>query len=202
MTSSRFNLCFLVVLALLTGCTTSPPKNVNDICDIFEEKSGWYDDAKESSDKWGSSIPTMMAFIHQESRFVADAQPPRKKHLGFIPGRRLSSAYGYPQAKDETWKVYERSTGNYGHDRDDFADAIYFIGWYNDQSHRRNKIPKWDTAKLYLAYHEGQGGYSRGTYKKKQWLVKVSKKVADQSWRYKKQLEKCEKDLQKKGWFW
>ena len=192
----------LLLLAVLTGCTTSPPKNTNDICDMFEEKSGWYDDAKESKDKWGSSIPTMMAMIHQESRFVADAQPPRKVYLGFIPGGRLSSAYGYPQAKDETWKVYQRSTGEYGHDRDDFADAIYFVGWYNHQSHLRNKIPKWDTAKLYLAYHEGNGGYAKKTYKKKAWLMKVSKKVADQAWRYKKQLEKCEKELQDSGWFW
>ena len=194
-------LCLLSAL-FFTACTTSPPKNLDNICAIFDEKRGWYDDAKDSQDDWGTSIPTMMAFIHQESRFVADAKPPRKKILGFIPGGRLSSAYGYPQAKEETWKVYQRSTGNYGHDRDDFADAVYFIGWYNDQSNRRNKIPKWDTAKLYLAYHEGQGGYARGSYKRKSWLIRVSKKVADRAWRYKTQLQKCEKQLQSRGWFW
>ena len=45
----------------------------------------------------------------------------------------------------------------YGADRDDFNDAIDFIGWYNDQSSRRSKISKSDAYNLYLAYHEGQG---------------------------------------------
>ena len=162
---------------------------------MFEEKSGWYDDAKDSQEKWGSSIPTMMAILHQESRFVADAQPPRKIYLGFIPGGRLSSAYGYPQAKDETWKVYQRSTGEYGHDRDDFADAIYFVGWYNHQSNKRNKIPKWDTAKLYLAYHEGHGGYNKKSYEQKDWLISIAKKVENKSNTYKSQLSQCREQL-------
>ena len=65
----------------------------------FEEKDDWYDDAADARDEWGSPIPVMMAIMHQESRFQADAKPPRKKLLGFIPGSRLSSAYGYSQAK-------------------------------------------------------------------------------------------------------
>jgi len=190
------------LLLLQTACTTSPPQNPNNICDMFDEKRSWYDDAKDAEKAWGSQVHTIMAFMYQESRFVADAKPPRKKILGFIPGPRKSSAYGYPQAKDETWKVFQRSTGKYSYDRDDFGDAAYFIGWYNHQSYLRNKIPKWDTAKLYLAYHEGNGGYARQTYKKKKWLMKVSKKVADQAWRYKKQLQGCEKRLKDRGWFW
>ena len=34
--------------------------------------------------------------------------------MGFIPWRRPSSAYGYPQAKDDTWDWYIRKTGNRG----------------------------------------------------------------------------------------
>ena len=187
-------LFLLSSVLILCACTTSPPSNVKNVCEIFREK-GWYKAAAKSRDEWGSSIPTMMAIIHQESRFVADAQPPRKWYLGFIPGPRPSSAYGYPQAKDGTWEGYMRSTGNYGHDRDDFSDAVMFIGWYNDQTNKRNKVAKWDTRKLYLAYHEGHGGYARGSYNKKKWLLEVSKKVANQSWRYKKQLDSCEKEL-------
>lgn len=195
---------FIFVIGALfsiVACTTSPPKNTDDVCDIFKEKKGWYKDATKARDKWGSSIHTMMAIINQESRFVADARPPRKKILGFIPGPRPSSAYGYPQAKDETWRAYEKATQNYGDDRDDFADAMMFIGWYNDQSYQRNKIPKYDTYNLYLAYHEGHGGFQRKTYAQKTWLNEVAKKVASQGWRYKKQLDVCEKDLKKGGWF-
>ena len=187
----------LLPLMWLVGCTTSPPSQVHDVCGIFQEKKGWYRDAVKARDKWGTSIPTMMAFIHQESLCVADGKPPKKYVLGFIPARRVSSAYGYPQAKDETWAHYQRATGNYSHDRDDFGDAVMFIGWYNDQTHRRNKVPKYDAYNLYLAYHEGHGGYARGTYLKKPHLQIVAKKVADQSWRYKTQLDKCEKRLRR-----
>lgn len=197
---SRFILALLAVL-LITGCTASPPKQTADVCEILREKKGWYKDAAKARDQWGSSIPTMMAFVHQESRFVADARPKRKYYLGFIPGPRPSTAYGYPQAKNETWKHYQRATGNYRHDRDDFGDAMMFIGWYNDQSFRRNKIAKADTYNLYLAYHEGHGGYSRGTYQRKAWLQAVAKKVSDQAWRYKTQLDKCEKELQRRRRF-
>ncbi len=194
-------LALLLSLSLLAACTTSPPSNVNNICDIFEEKRGWYGDAYDAQKEWGSSIPTMMAIMHQESRYVAKAKPPRKKIFGFIPGPRPSDAYGYSQAKKSTWKEYKRSAGNYGADRDDFADAIDFIGWYNHQSKRRSGIPKSDTYRLYLAYHEGHGGYNRGTYKSKKWLTDVARKVERRAGSYQSQLNSCEKNLKKGGWF-
>ena len=45
--------------------------------------------------------------------------------------------------------------------------------WYNDQSHRRNHIFKTDAHHLYLAYHEGHGGYARGSYRGKSGLKGV-----------------------------
>ncbi len=191
----------LFVIVLLGACTASPPKQTDNVCDIFREKKKWYKQALKAQEKWGSSIPTMMAFVHQESRFVADARPPRKYYLGFIPGPRPSSAYGYPQAKKETWQYYQRATGNYRDKRDKFADAMMFIGWYNDQTFQRNKVAKNDTYNLYLAYHEGHGGYARSTYKNKQWLTGVAKKVSSQAWRYKTQLDVCEKEVSKRRRF-
>ena len=190
-----------VLLLLVAGCTTSPPSDVNNICNIFEEKRGWYGDAYDAQKEWGSPIATMMAIMHQESRYVAKAKPPRKKIFGFIPGPRPSDAYGYSQAKKATWKEYKRSAGNYGADRDDFGDAIDFIGWYNHQSKRRSGISTRDTYRLYLAYHEGHGGYNRGSYKSKQWLTDVARKVERRAGSYQAQLNSCEKNLKKRGWF-
>jgi hypothetical protein len=191
----------LLSLVLLAGCTTSPPSNVNDICDIFNEKDDWYGDAADARDEWGSPIPVMMAIMHQESRFQAKARPPRKKILWIIPGPRPSSSYGYTQALDETWETYIRDAGNYGADRDDFADSIDFIGWYNHQSWRRNGIRKDDAYHLYLAYHEGHGGFQRRSFRNKQWLKDVARKVSRQSSRYGAQLGKCEESLKDDGWF-
>ncbi|MFT4799419.1 MAG: hypothetical protein ACJAYE_002357 [Candidatus Azotimanducaceae bacterium] len=193
----------LTVMALvsLASCTTAPPKDQEDICEIFEEKSGWYDHARDSQRKWGSPIPVMMSFIYQESSFKARAKPPRKKILWVLPGPRPASAYGYSQATDDTWRVYKKSTGAWTADRNSFEDAIDFVGWYNDQSFRKNKIQKTDPYNLYLAYHEGQGGFAKRSFRSKGWLKDVAKKVSGRSAVYQRQLNSCEKELQK-GWFW
>ena len=197
----KISLSFVVLALLLGGCTTSPPKDVNNLCAIFKDKDGWYDAAAEARDEWGSPIPVMMAIMHQESRFVAKAKPPRKKIFGFIPGPRPTDAYGYSQALGSTWDGYRRSAGRYWADRDDFDDAIDFIGWYNDQSKRRSGIAKSDSYRLYLAYHEGHGGYNRATYKSKKWLMDVARKVERKANSYSGQLKGCEKDLESDGWF-
>ncbi|MFT4520459.1 MAG: hypothetical protein ACI9JM_002862 [Halioglobus sp.] len=189
----------------LAACTTSPPSSTDNLCEIFREKNDWYEDAADSREEWGTPVSTLMAIMYQESRFRADAQPPRKKILGFIPGPRPSSAFGYSQAKKETWKEYKRKAGRYGADRDDFEDAIDFIGWYNYQSYKRSGISRQDPYALYLAYHEGHGGYNRGTYKKKQWLMGVARKVEIKAKGYRSQLLSCEEELKDSGglfgWF-
>lgn len=190
-------LVLLLMALLLSACATSPPKRLENICSIFKEKRGWYKAAKQSETKWGSSVATMMAFIHQESSFDAKAKPPRTKLLWVIPWTRPSNAFGYPQALDSTWAWYRKSTGNRGADRDDFSDAIDFIGWYNDKTHKINGVSKNDVTSLYLAYHEGHGGFKRKTYNAKTWLKNVAYKVSRNANNYKNQLQKCENQLDK-----
>jgi hypothetical protein len=192
----------VLILLGLAGCTSSPPEKPDNLCEIFYEKDGWYKDAKKASRRWGSSIPVMMAFIHQESAFRSRAKPPRTKILWVIPGPRPASAYGYSQATDDTWGMYKRATGRWGADRNDFDDAIDFIGWYNDQSFRRNKITKTDAHNLYLAYHEGHGGFAKRSFAKKQWLKDVSNKVAARAGNYAQQLKECEKKLDRGFFSW
>ena len=200
---SRFQrkLAIIATVMLVSACATSPPEQTDNVCDIFREKSGWYADAKESRARWGVPISVSMAFMHQESRFVATAKPPRKKLWGFIPGSRPSDSYGYSQAKNSTWEWYQRSTGNYGADRDDFGDAIDFIGWYNNVSNKQLGIDRQDAFRLYLAYHEGHGGYRKQSYRSKEWLVDVARKVDRQANRYNTQLQDCSEELEPRGWF-
>ena len=190
-----------IALVMIVGCATSPPEQVDNVCDIFGEKSGWYSDVKESRARWGVPISVSMAFMHQESRFIATAKPPRKKIFRVIPGPRPSDSYGYSQAKESTWDWYQRSTGNYGADRDDFGDAIDFIGWYNNVSHKELGISKQDAFRLYLAYHEGHGGYRKQSYRSKDWLIDVARKVDRQAQQYNSQLQGCGEELEPRGWF-
>lgn len=193
----------LTGLLFLAGCATTPPREMDDICAIFREKDDWYEEADDARGKWYSPIPVMMAIMHQESRFVDDAAPPRRRILGFIPGPRLSDAYGYPQAKDATWDTYRQSSGNSWADRDDFADAIDFIGWYNHISRKQCGIDPNDAYHLYLAYHEGHGGFNRRSFKDKAELKAVAKKVSARNRMYTRQLNVCEESLKKSWWqFW
>lgn len=177
---------------LLASCSSNPPKSsYNNICSVFDHDSDWEDAAQDAEEKWGTPAYILMAFVHQESRFTHDAQPAREYALGMIPLPRRSSAYGYSQAQDPAWYDYQKSTGNWSARRNNIDDTMDFIGWYNYQSHKRNGISRHDTYNLYLAYHEGQGGYSRKTYLNKPWLKKVAYKVTKQSVRYKAQLKNC-----------
>jgi hypothetical protein len=189
----------LLFLLSLAGCASSPPRDINNICSVFKEKKGWYQSALASQKRWGTPVHVQMAIIRQESAFRGDAQPPRGRLLGFIPWSRPSSAYGYPQAKDDTWDWYVKKTGNRGADRDDFADAVDFVGWYTSITHDRLGVSKWDARHQYLAYHEGHGGYLKRTYRNKAWLMKVADKVDRQARLYARQLKGCEKSLDK-GW--
>ncbi|MBL8258833.1 MAG: transglycosylase SLT domain-containing protein [Candidatus Competibacteraceae bacterium] len=180
------------VFLLLASCTsTAPPRNIDDACAIFAEHGGWFADAKAASRRWDAPLPLLLAIIYHESAFRADAQPPRAQHLGFVPGSRPSSAFGYSQALDGTWARYRDATGNSGAKRDNFADAVDFIGWYVDQTARYNGIAKTDAYQHYLAYHEGQGGFAKGTHRQKAWLIERARRVRQQAERYRVQLSRC-----------
>ena len=195
---------FIFTLVLFLGaCSHYQPKNVNNLCSIFRGEIDWYEDALKANKRWGTPIWVMMAFMHQESRFVDDARPDRKWFLGIIPLPRGSSAYGYAQAQDPAWEDYKKAGGRWGADRDDFGDAIDFIGWYTHATQRQLGISKWDAYSQYLAYHEGRGGYKRGTWKKKKWLIGVANKVKRQAATYNQQYQSCKAELDDKadGWF-
>jgi hypothetical protein len=193
-----FSALFLV---LLSGCVTQPPTKKENICDIFYEKRDWFDAAADMRERWGVPIHVPMAMMYQESSFRHDALPPRDYVLfGLIPWGRVSSAYGYSQAKTMTWDDYKRETDQTFASRENFDDAIDFMGWFISKTHKINKVSKWDANAQYLNYHEGWGGYKRESYRKKQWLVGVAQKVGSRSKRYATQLKTCEDDLNK-NWF-
>ena len=191
----------IFVLIMLGGCAVSPPRNIENACNMLAEKPGWYDAVNDAADSWDVSEGLILSFIRQESSFVADAKPPRTKILWVLPGPRASSAYGYPQAKDGTWGDYRRDMSSYLAERDNFRDAVDFVGWYVDRAHRIAGIPKSDAYRHYLAYHEGVGGFQRGTFKSKRWLISVAKRVDQFAKTYDSQLSGCRDQLDSGSWW-
>ena len=183
---------------MVSCASNSPPSTTTDVCKIFKERYSWYKAAKKTEKRWKIPVYVSMAIIKQESSFIADARPGRTKLLGFIPWKRVTSARGYAQAVDGTWEMYLQDRGGWFVSRNDFEDSVDFVGWYNYKTHKQLGISLTNARALYLAYHEGRGGYKRGSYRTKPWLLSVADKVQRQSDRYKAQYQGCKKRLGKR----
>lgn len=195
-----------IVVGSLWACTSLPPPESPDrACDIFQGRIAWYRASRAAEQTWGVPMGLQLAVIHQESRFDAQARPARSRVLGVLPGPRPSSAYGYGQVLDTTWAEYQRRTGRMRASRTHFPDVVEFIGWYARQIESRTGIARDDAYRFYLAYHEGPGGYLRGTYRDKQWLQGVAKRVNSRASTYAAQLAECRVKLDARAdraWWW
>jgi len=187
-------------LILLFGCATAPPRHTDNICQIFAQHPDWYDAAHHAQKRWRTPINVLMAFVNRESSFREHARPKRHWFL-FIPLPRKSSAYGYAQAQDPVWKEYEKENGHWFKSRSDMDDALDFIGWYTDKIHRELGISRWDPRHLYIAYHEGIGGYRSGRWRHNRHLLKVAAGVDWRARQYGAQLKHCEKRFRCRHWY-
>ena len=190
-----------IILLFVIACSSLELTNTANSCIIFDEKKDWYKATKKSYDKWNAPISLQLAIVNQESSFQQFAKPKRKRLLGFIPGSRPSTSFGYAQVTNPTWNWYKSRTGNSNASRANFKDITDFIGWYTNQSHKMLGISKNDFYNQYLAYHEGHSGWKKQTFKSKEWLMEVAKNVEFIANKYNKQLKECEDQLNKKGLF-
>ncbi|MGI9389584.1 MAG: lytic transglycosylase [Boseongicola sp.] len=184
----------LILLVFVAACGSSnysAPRNLNDACSIVKQRPSYLSAMQRTQNRWGVPVAVQMATIYQESKFIGNARTPVQYSMGIIPMGRQSSAYGYSQALDGTWKEYQRAEGGRGARRDDIRDATDFMGWYFTETQEELGISLSDARHQYLAYHEGRTGYSRGSYRRKDWLMKVSHEVADRAVLYDTQLRSC-----------
>ena len=184
----------LIVVLLLASCGggyKAPPRNLDNACSILAQRPKYKRAFRATERKWGVPVHVQMAVIHQESKFRSDARTPFRYALGVIPMGRASSAYGYSQALDGTWDDYKDATGRRRAKRDNMRDAADFMGWYMTRSYERNGISLTDARNQYLAYHEGHTGYSRGTHRRKSWLLRVASDVERRANTYRAQLRSC-----------
>ena len=188
------NISLILVIILISACS-SIPQNTSNSCSIFNERYLWYKHVKKTEIKWGTPIHVQLAIIKMESDFDWLAKPPRQKLFKVIPFKRPSSSFGYSQAVKGTWEQYKNETGNKLATRARFKDSVDFIGWYTNKTESLLKISKKDAFRQYLAYHEGWGAYKN--YKNNQKVIILAKKVKNQSDKYKSQLKKCQKRLNK-----
>ena len=189
----RNNKLFFLILFFLISACSSIPKNTSNSCSIFTERYLWYKHTKKVEQKWGTPIYIQLAIIKMESDFDWLAKPLRQKIFKVIPFKRPSSSFGYSQAVKRTWEQYKKETNNKLATRARFKDSVDFIGWYTNKTESILKIPKTNAFKQYIAYHEGWGNYTN--YKNNQKVIILATKVKQQANKYRKQLKKCQKKL-------
>lgn len=184
---------FAVVLGL-SACA-SAPSHINNVCHVFEQRNGWFEnwrsEAGKAEQKYGVPVPVLMATLRKESGFQHNAKPPRKMVLGFIPWKRVSSAYGYSQALDGTWAQYKKEAGRPTAKRNNFSDAIDFVGWYHSKTADRFGVAKNDAYNLYLAYYFGWTGYGRGDWQSKPGIQRYARSTERMARDYAQQLQEC-----------
>ena len=187
-------LSIMIVTLIVSSCGggyKAPPRNLENACSIAQERPKYVRAFKATERRWGVPVAVQMATIYQESKFRGDARTPFRYVLGVIPMGRQSSAFGYSQALDGTWDEYRKAMGKRGAKRDDIRDATDFIGWYMNRSREKNGIALSDARNQYLAYHEGHYGFSRKTYNRKSWLLRVANDVEARAILYQSQLTSC-----------
>lgn len=150
----------------------------DNACALLAERPHWRTALQDVQNRWNIAPEMILAFLYQESRFNPTALS-------------RSKAYGYAQIKDESWDWYLLKTQNVGGGRERFDDAIDFIGFYANQNVKRNQVAINDVKNQYLAYHEGMGGFEKGSFLGKPWLLSISDKVSARAKSYQAQLAKC-----------
>ncbi|MCK8484288.1 transglycosylase SLT domain-containing protein [Aliiroseovarius sp. S2029] len=181
----------LLFVASCGGTDTKAPRNLDNACSIIKQRPNIHKAMKRTQRKWGVPVPVQMAMIYQESKFIGNARTPVKYALGVLPMGRQSSAYGYAQVLDATWKEYQRDEGGRGARRTDIKDATDFMGWYMNETRAKTGIPLTDARNQYLAYHEGRSGYLRGSHNSKSWLLRIASEVQARAILYQHQLASC-----------
>ncbi len=184
----------LILVAVLASCGSpdySAPRNLDNACAILSERPNYARALRATERRWNVPVAVQMATIYQESKFIGNARTPFQYTLGIIPMGRQSSAYGYSQALDATWREYQVDQRRMSSQRDRIDDATDFMGWYMNRTRERNGIALSDARNQYLAYHEGHTGYARGSYNAKSWLVRVADTVQNRAIMYDAQLLSC-----------
>ena len=188
-------ICVLAAVLGLAACA-SPPSRINDVCAVFDQRDGWFNnwrrDAEKSARRHGIPVPVLMATIRKESGFKGNARPKRKYILWIIPWGHESSALGYSQALDGTWKQYKRESGNSFASRKNFGDAVDFVGWYHEKTVDAFGVAPGDTYNLYLAYYYGWGAYKQGAWRKSAGMQKYARDTAAMAENYADQMKRCD----------
>lgn len=168
-----------VLLLFILGVLFIPTSSwAGNICGLMKKHPSWHKAAKKSEKKWGVPVAVQFAIIKHESEFKANAK------------NRHSTARGYAQVLNESWRDYEKANG-FKRSRNNINAATDYIGWYANEVKKQIKISPKNAYQFYLAYHEGIGGYRHMKRHPKPKVKRLARHVSKSAKQYSKQLAHC-----------
>ena len=189
--------------AVLGACvSTDPPDSPGDACAIFRQHESWWGAVKRGERRWGAPPALVLAIIRQESGFDHNARPARGRGFLFFPGRRRVLRMGLCASRQRdvgairarASRRRRRSTATSS------ATPLISCAWYCGVSNRELGIAFTDARAQYYAYHEGHGGYRRGSHQGNDRLGAIGDRVQSYYDTYRAQLDGCEGELNR--WWW
>ena len=173
----------------MTGCSDKPNLKGVDLknaCQLLTHNKNWVSSLKQAKEKWGIPPSYALAIIYYESTFDPNTNP------------HGSSAYGYAQVIDTTWRNYEIATKHHAK-RTNFDDSVLFLGWYFNHIKDQFDLNWNNPRRLYMSYITDEGAYIRymsGNTKQQSqpnWTIarNEAQNVADLSELYHEQLNNC-----------
>ena len=173
----RWMICSLLGVFLLVSNAYAVTQHGN-ACAVLAKHPSWYAITKQTEAKWGVPVQVQLAIMRTESDFHSNAKNP------------VSSAYGYAQVINQTWRNYQKDN-HPNAQRTDFRAASDFIGWYANRMHNIIGISKSDPYALYVAYHDGGGGYKKAVKHPNSLASRLARRVSRDAHTYKTQLSSC-----------
>lgn len=148
-TALVLRLATLLLAITLCACrpreAAAPPAPApNATCALLASHPSWTQALAHAERRWGAPPYLLLAFIRQESNFRRDARSPKTR-----------GPYGYPQAVARTWETYRQALRRPHADRNDFADAVDFVGWYAHRTRERTGAEYLNVTAHYFAYSRG-----------------------------------------------
>ena len=172
----------LVIAGLiLSGCFGSKPvKQEQDICKILDDKKVWIAPALQAESKYGTPLYVTLALLETP---LTDL---KKKHV-----KPRSTDWDDYRIRSERWDATPYNP----------SDAVDFIGWFAQESIKRNKIAVDDVSAHYLNMRLGHGEYFRLDRTKYPELVSQSRVVDAKAQAWKAQINQCRDSWEKKSWY-
>lgn len=167
-------------IVILSGCFGSTVKQNLQICEELDDTDDWVEPAMLAQKKYGTPLALSLALLE-------------------LPLSELDKKHVRPRAAD--WDEYRIRSERWDASPNSPEDAIDFIGWFTQQTVKRNKIGWQNVKEHYLALRLGHGGLQRFDQALYADLALQAKGVELRAKRWSGELNSCQEQWQGESWY-